>query len=89
VVSKPRCCETLREGGLDESEYFGDAMFASAKGGGAEIGPTKRGKGAKIMGVVDRHDLLLALSIRAANYHEVTLVQLSFDLYMIQAKLTS
>jgi hypothetical protein len=26
-----------------------------AKGGGAEIGPTKRGKGMKIMAIVDRH----------------------------------
>jgi hypothetical protein len=37
---------TLRdEGALDESECFIDATFASAKGGGDEIGPTKRGKG--------------------------------------------
>jgi hypothetical protein len=28
-----------------------------AKGGGAEIGPTKRGKGMKIMAIVDRHEL--------------------------------
>ena len=42
---------TLRErGGLDESESFIDAMFSSAKGGGAEVGPTKRGKGVKSWG---------------------------------------
>ena len=35
-------------------ESFIDAMFSSAKGGGAEVGPTKRGKGMKIMGIVDR-----------------------------------
>ena len=35
------------EGALDESECFIDATFASAKGGGDEIGPTKRGKGVK------------------------------------------
>src|SRR3569623_2948242 len=47
---------TLRdEGALDESECFIDATFASAKGGGAELGPTKRGKGVKIMAIVDRH----------------------------------
>jgi hypothetical protein len=33
----------------------GNATFAMAKGGGAEIGPTKRGKGMKIMAIVDRH----------------------------------
>jgi len=74
------------EGALDESECFIDATFASAKGGGAEIGPTKRGKGVKIMAIVDRHGLPLAVSTHAANHHEVTLVQLSFDFYMIEAK---
>src|ERR1700751_2514731 len=38
----------LREKGvLDEEECFIDATFAMAKGGGAEIGPTRRGKGLK------------------------------------------
>lgn len=78
---------TLRDqGGLDESECFIDAMFSWAKGGGEGIGPTKRGKGVKIMGIVDRHGLPLAVSTHAANHHEVTLVQLSFDFYMIEAK---
>ncbi|MFO1355119.1 MAG: hypothetical protein U1F72_03120 [Gammaproteobacteria bacterium] len=37
----------LREqGAIDESECYIDATFASAKGGGEQIGPTKRGKGA-------------------------------------------
>lgn len=77
----------LRERGtLDEREAFIDAMFSSAKGGGEEIGPTKRGKGVKIMGIVDRNGLPLAVSTHAANHHEVTLVQLSFDFYMIEAK---
>ena len=78
---------TLREeGALDESECFIDATFASAKGGGTQIGPTKRGKGVKIMAIVDRHGLPLAVSTHAANHHEVTLVQLSFEFYMIEAK---
>ena len=74
------------EGALDESECFIDATFASAKGDGNEIGPTKRGKGVKITAIVDRHGLPLAISTHAANHHEVTLVQLSFDFYMIEAK---
>ena len=77
----------LRERGvLDEEEGFIDATFALAKGGGAEIGPTKRGKGLKIMAIVDRHGLPLSVSTHAANHHEVRLVQLCFDFYMIQAK---
>ena len=38
------------------------------------------------MGIVDRQGLPLAVSTHAANHHEVTLVQLSFDFYMIEAK---
>lgn len=77
----------LRDAGvIDEREAFIDATFASAKGGGDAIGPTKRGKGVKIMAIVDRHGLPLSVSTHAANHHEVTLVQLSFDFYMIEAK---
>ena len=74
------------EGSIDESECYIDATFASAKGGGDEIGPTRRGKGVKIMAIVDRHGLPLAVTTHAANHHEVTLVQLTFDFYMIEAK---
>jgi len=78
---------TLREqGAIDESECYIDATFASAKGGGEAIGPTKRGKGVKIMAIVDRHGLPLAVTTHAANHHEVTLVQLTFDFYMIEAQ---
>jgi len=77
----------LRDAGeIDESECFIDATFAMAKGGGDQIGPTRRGKGVKIMAIVDRHGLPLAVSTHAANHHEVTLVQLSFEFYMIEAK---
>ncbi len=77
----------LRENGaLDEEECFIDATFVMAKGGGSEIGPTKRGKGMKIMTIVDRHGLPLSVSTHAANHHEVRLVQLCFDFYMIEAK---
>jgi len=37
------------------------------------------------MAIVDRHGLPLACSTHAANHHEVTLIQLSFDFYMIEA----
>jgi transposase len=77
----------LREqGDIDERESFIDAMFCAAKGGGRGIGKTKRGKGVKIMGIVDRNGLPIAVTTHAANHHEVTLVQLTFDFYMIEAK---
>src|SRR6266576_5153712 len=78
--------ELRDRGEIDESECFIDATFASAKGGGAEMGNTRRGKGVKIMAIVDRHGLPLSVSTHAANHHEVTLVQLSFDFYMLEAK---
>jgi transposase len=77
----------LREcGEIDEREAYIDATFVPARGGGEGVGLTKRGKGVKIMAIVDRHGLPLAASIHAANHHEVTLVQLSFDFYMVEAK---
>jgi hypothetical protein len=42
-----------------------------AKGGGAEVAPTKRGKGMKIMAIVDRHGLPLSVSTHAANHHRI------------------
>lgn len=35
---------------------------------------------------MDRHGLPLAVTTHAANHHEVTLVQLTFDSYMVEAK---
>jgi transposase len=78
--------ELRDKGVLDGEECFIDATFVMAKGGGTEIGATKRGKGMKIMAIVDRHGLPLSVSTHAANHHEVRLVQLCFDFYMIEAK---
>lgn len=78
---------TLRdEGALDGRESVIDEKCAAARGGGADVGLTKRGKGVKILAIVDRQGLPLSVSTHAANHHEVTLVQLSFDFYMLEAK---
>jgi len=78
---------TLREdGALDERESFIDATLAPAKGVGDGMGPTRRGQGVKILAIVDHHGLPLSVSMHAANHHEVTLVQLSVDFYMLEAK---
>src|SRR5262249_12421687 len=69
--------ELRDRGALDEEECFIDATFVMAKGGGAEVGTTKRGKGMKIMAIVDRHGLPLSVSTHA---------ELCFDFYMIEAK---
>ena len=59
-----------------------DVRVVKAKGR-AEIGATRRGKGMKIMAIVDRHGLPLSVSTHAATQHEVRVVQLRFDFYMI------
>ena len=43
--------------------------------GGAAIGPTRRGKGSKIMAIADRHGLPVACSIASASPHETKLVE--------------
>jgi transposase len=39
------------------------------------VGPTKRGKGTKIMAIADKNSLPVAVSVAAASPHEVTLVE--------------
>jgi hypothetical protein len=41
-----------KSGAFDE--YMIDVTFASAKGGGDKIGPTKHGKGVIVVAIVDR-----------------------------------
>lgn len=43
--------------------------------GGSGIGPTKRGKGSKIMAIADRHGLPLAVHVVSASPNEATLVE--------------
>jgi hypothetical protein len=42
ITIQHRAVTVLRRGPLDEEECFIDATFVMAKGGGAEIGATKR-----------------------------------------------
>jgi len=72
-------------GKIDTSGCYIDATFVNGRGGGLEIDETKCGKGMKIMAIVDRSGLPLSVSTHAANHHEVKLVQLSFDFYVIEA----
>jgi hypothetical protein len=47
---------------------------------------SKARKGEKIMAIVDRRGLPLSVSTHAAIHHQVTLVQLSFEFYTMEAK---
>jgi hypothetical protein len=46
----------------------------------------KRDKDVTIPAIVERHGLPLSVSTPAANHHAVTLVQLNFNCYMLEAK---
>ena len=72
--------EHLQASGLlDLHECFIDGSFAPAKRGGAAVGKTKRGKGSKMMAVVEAHGLPVAITIDSANPHEVKLVEQTLE----------
>jgi len=60
-------------------ECYIDGTFSKAKGGGDGIGCTKAGKGVKIMIMVDRKGLPIAVNTGSASPHESTLVEPLFD----------
>ena len=59
---------------LNLEEAFVDATFASAKKGFA-VGPTRRGKGTKIVAVAADNSLPLAVSVQSASPAECNLVK--------------
>src|ERR1700722_4985606 len=95
VDSQHRCAMAHAAAKLSELQNCASTLsnlvlprdFASGFDGHCQrASPTRRGKGIKIMAIVDRHGLPLSVSTHAANHHEVRLVQLCFDFYMIEAK---
>ncbi|MGB9067579.1 MAG: IS5 family transposase [Candidatus Acidiferrales bacterium] len=75
-----KLAEDLRDRGkLDLSEAFVDASFSSAKKGAPAIGPTRRGKGSKIMAISDGHGLPLAMHVASASPHETKLVEATLE----------
>src|SRR5579863_8689000 len=53
---------------------------------GAAVGPTRCGKGSKIMAIADRHGLPVACSIASASPHETKLVESTIIKRLTQAK---
>jgi transposase len=54
---------------------FHRRLLHGGKKGGLAVGPTKRGKGTKIIALADAHSLPLAVSIESASPHESQLVE--------------
>lgn len=60
-------------------ECYIDGTFCKARGGGDGIGPTKAGKGVKIMVLVDARGLPVAVTTGSASPHESKCVQGLFE----------
>ncbi|WP_229776039.1 IS5 family transposase [Deinococcus ruber] len=72
--------ELLEDRGLlDLREAFIDGTFSAAKKGARMFGPTKKGKGTKIMIMVDANGTPLAVHTDSASPAEVKLVQDTLD----------
>lgn len=54
-------------------------LLLRGKKGGSCVGPTKRGKGTKIMAIADRNGLPIAIHIDSASPHEAKLVERTID----------
>jgi transposase len=50
-------------------------LLRGGQKGGCAVGPTRRGKGSKIMAIADRHGLPIAVGIASASPHETKLVE--------------
>jgi DDE family transposase len=62
--------ELQTRGKLHPEEAFIEDSFTGAKKWGIGVGPTKRGKGTKVIALADDHSLPLAVSIESASPHE-------------------
>ncbi len=61
------CEDLLARGQLGLEEAFIDASFSGGKKGGDRIGPTRCGKGSKIMAIADSHGLPIAVGVTSAS----------------------
>jgi len=73
-----------RENGFGGNVYR--RQLCSGQKGGSRVGKTKRGKGTKIMAVVDGNGFPLAVSTYSASPHEVTLVEETISKRFIRSK---
>ena len=62
-----------REAGSERIVHRRQLQFGEKRG--SSVGPTKRGKGSKIMAIADRHGLPLAVHVGSASPNETTLVE--------------
>jgi len=66
-------------------EAYIDGMFIPARMGGEAIGRGYKGKGTKIMAIVDRKGLPTAIAAFSNEHHEVKLVQMTLEFSVVEA----
>jgi transposase len=62
-----------RQAGSERGLHRRQLQFGEKRG--SSVGPTKRGKGSKIMAIADRHGLPVAVHVVSASPNEATLVE--------------
>src|SRR5437899_9316533 len=85
TLARPR----RRPAGPRQTGFVGDLHRRQLQLGekrGAAVGPTRRGKGSKIMAIADRHGLPVACSIASASPHETKLVEATVQQRFTRAK---
>jgi hypothetical protein len=86
ALARDRAYALTMLGEIDLAEWFIDGSFIVAKLGGAAIGPTKRGKGTKLMALADgKSGLPVSVTIASASPGEVTLVQQTLAARLVEA----
>lgn len=71
----------IERGRIDTEQCFIDATFAPAKGGGAGVGLTRKGKGTKTQIIVDAQGIPIGVSLDSAGVGETAMVQQTLDLF--------
>src|SRR5690349_2862942 len=74
-----RLAEVLRASGKIDLRGLHRCHLRRGKKGGAAVGPTRRGKGSKIMAICDRHGLPVAVHVASASPYEPHLVAATLD----------
>lgn len=78
----------LEAGKLKVNEAFVDATFAPAKKKrGACVGPTKKGKGTKLMAIIEKHGYPIGLHILSASPAEIKLVEKAIEALTVPEQL--
>lgn len=78
-ILKKLSSKLYMQGKIDLDEAFIDGSFAPAKKGGDKVGKTKKGKGTKIMGIMDSNGLPIGCSVECASPHEIKFVRSAID----------